>query len=230
MCSSDLPATIPEESFILENFPAPASALNNLPSDPVTLNESGDLRFGDTNTKVAAIQIALQKLGYFDHDITSYFGEVTRDALRLFMRDSRMDHYQTLPEVTEEGTETSVSPGEIADKTTRDLLVSHHVLLDEIGTPLEDADTLLQGTSGKSVRVLQRLLRMLDLYYGEIDGIYDQELMTIVYQFQKDMGIVQSLSDTGAGIVGPQTQRALLTAWRDVRIQKRGGSTVVAAL
>lgn len=224
------PENIPEELFVLADFPAPASALDNLPSDPAALRNVGDPRFGDTDVSVAAIQIALQRLGYFDHAITSFYGDVTRDSLRIFLRDTLMADYPSL--LAETGTEEGASdgPGYIADETTRTLLVAHHMLLDELGEPLPGADILLEGTSGKPVRVLQRILSLLGLYKGEIDGIYDQELIGIVYSFQKERSIVSSLADTGAGMVGPATHRALLTAWRDLRIEKRGGSMVVASL
>ncbi|MEK7136977.1 MAG: peptidoglycan-binding protein, partial [Patescibacteria group bacterium] len=202
----------PEESFDLAKFAAPASALEHLPSNPITLLGIGDPKFGDTSSAVAAMQHALKTLGYFDHAITSEFGEVTRGALALFQRDLRLE-----------------GKGDVADETTRRALVAHRLLAAELAVPLPGEDILLRGTSGKSVRVLQRMLLLLGKYSGEIDGIYDQDLLSTVFEFQKEHTIVKTPGDAGAGMVGPQTRRAFLTAWRQHRITKRGEEVVLAS-
>ena len=203
----------PAESLILTNFPAPESVLAHLPSHPSALLTIDDPHFGETDADIGAIQQALQNLGYFDHVLTAYYGEVTRDALKLFQRDARIE-----------------GNGEVANAETREILVAHRTIAPELPSPLPGDDILLQGTSGKSVRVLQRVLSLLGHYHGEIDGEYSQELMSAVYQFQHAHGIVQSLSELGAGMAGPQTRRALTTAWRNHRISERGGSDIVASL
>jgi peptidoglycan hydrolase-like protein with peptidoglycan-binding domain len=203
----------PAESFALEKFPAPKSALAHIPSNPIALLNIEDPKYGETSASIAAIQYSLKKLGYFDHEITSFFGDVTRDALKLFARDLGI-----------------AGTGEVADTQTRNMLVAHSIIAAELSSPLPEDDILFHGTSGKSVRILQRIFSLLGNYHGEIDGEYTQEILSAVYQFQVAHGIVSSISDTGAGMVGPQTRRALLTAWRDHRIAGRGGSEIVASL
>lgn len=204
----------PAESFDLAKFPAPESALARLPSNPIILLNIPDPKFGDTSSEVAAIQHALKMLGYFDHDITNYYGDVTRDALVVFQRDLSIE-----------------GKGEVADEHTRTALVAHRTIASKISPPpLPEGNVLLQGTSGKAIRILQRILSLLGNYEGEVDGEYSQKIMSSVYQFQTSRGIVQSLQDTGAGMVGPQTRRALLTSWREHRIEKRGGDQIVASL
>jgi peptidoglycan hydrolase-like protein with peptidoglycan-binding domain len=203
---------IPAESFELAKFPAPESVLEHLPSNPIVLLHISDPKFGDTSPEVAAIQHALKTLGYFDHAITSEFGEVTRGALALFQRDLRLE-----------------GKGDVADETTRRALVAHRLLAAELAVPLPGEDILLRGTSGKSVRVLQRMLLLLGKYSGDMDGIYDQNLLSTVFEFQKEHSIVKTPGDAGAGMVGPQTRRALLTAWRQHRITKRGEEVVLAS-
>ncbi len=203
----------PAESFVLTNFPAPESALAHLPTHPIALLNIEDPHFGETDADVAAMQHALQSLGYFDHALTAFYGEVTRDAVKLFQRDLQIP-----------------GNGEVADEKTREMLVAHRTIAPELSSPLDDEEILLRGTSGKSVRVLQRMLSLLGEYHGEIDGEYNQELMSAVYRFQNSHAIVQSPSELGAGMVGPQTRRAILTAWRNHRIGERGGSEVVASL
>ena len=203
----------PAESFNLAKFPAPASALVRIPSNPIALLGIEDPTYGDTDSAVAAIQYALQKLSYLDHEITGTFGDATRDALKLFQRDSGLP-----------------VNGDHADEQTRVALTAHRNIAEELGIPLPGEEILLRGKDGKAVRVLQRVLSLLGKYQGENDGVYDANVMHVVYQFQVDHDIVRSLGDPGAGMVGPQTRRALLTAWREHRVEKRGGSREVAAL
>ncbi|MBT3834699.1 hypothetical protein HOF56_00455 [Candidatus Peribacteria bacterium] len=207
------PEFIPDVNLDFSKFPAPDSALARLPSNPVAMKDIPDPRYEDTSSQVAAIQYSLRNLEYFDHDITSFYGDVTKESLSNFLRDTGRDVL-----------------GEIADSEARDVLIAHSNIAKELESPLPPEEVIVQGSSGKEVRVLQRILKLLGLYEGEIDGIYDQGIMQIVYNFQRDKGIVSSLADTGAGIVGPQTHRALLTAWREHRIDRRGGTELVAAL
>lgn len=208
------PDYIPSENFDLALFNAPEEAFDRMPSNPEVLIDSSDIEKGDRNMEVAAIQHALKKLEYFDHDITSFFGDVTQNAIEEFQRDAQI-----------------VSRGESADEETRNAIVAHNKLMEELDEPLPGEETFLQGTTGKDIRVLQRVLKLLSLYDGEINGMYDQETMSVVYAFQKERDIVKSLADPNAGIVGEKTHRALLTAWRVYRIQKRGGAdALVAAL
>jgi peptidoglycan hydrolase-like protein with peptidoglycan-binding domain/3D (Asp-Asp-Asp) domain-containing protein len=207
-----LPSSVPSESFDLALFDAPETAFKRMPSNPSILVEADDPTHGESSTEVAAVQHALKKLGYFDHDITSYFGDVTLSAIREFQQEANLTHR-----------------GEKADEETRNAIVAHMKLFEELEVPLPEEDSFLQGTTGKDIRVLQRVLKILLLYHGEIDGMYDQELMGIIYTFQKNRGIVNSLAENGAGIVGEKTLRALITAWRAYRIEKRGGAALLVA-
>lgn len=204
---------VPEEKFALSDFPAPEAALRHLPSEAESLLGNSDPAYGDYSIDVTTLQNALKNFQYFDHLITTYYGDVTKGALEQFQRDAGIE-----------------VEGGMADEETRETLAAHVELTEEAGEPLPEEDVLLQGKNGKAVRVLQRVLALIGKYEGEIDGEYDQELMSIVFEFQKEKGIVASPADTGAGIVGPQTRRAILTAWRQHRIDKRGGAGEVVAM
>ena len=207
---------VPDERFVLTKFDAPGTVLKNLPSNPISLLGNQSPRYGDTSNQVAAIQYNLQEMGYFDHPITSYYGEVTKEAVGRYKKEAKIS------------SDTGNS-GDIADETTRTAIAAHVELISEIGEPEIEEETLLQGADGRAVRILQRLLKLLDKYDGEIDGVYDQQIMSTIYSFQKEIGVVNSPADTGAGIVGPSTRRALLTAWRAYRIEKKGGAEAVMA-
>lgn len=207
---------VPDERFILTQFDAPATALKKLPSNPVSLLEEKNPRYGDTDNVVAAIQHNLQEMGYFDHPVTSYYGEVTKTAVGRYKREAKVLSKKNIS-------------GEVADEETRTAIAAHIEIIEEVGEPEMEEEVLLQGADGRAVRILQRLLKLLGKYDGEIDGIYDQQIMSKIYAFQKEIGVVNPPADSGAGIVGPNTRRALLTAWRAYRIDKRGGPDVVAA-
>ncbi len=204
---------VPDEKFNLLAFSAPATVLKNLPSEAQSLViEKESPRYGDTSITVTSVQSALKNFDYFEHPITTYFGDVTKAALQSFQRDAVI-----------------AGEGDIADQATRAALAAHTELKNKISEPDLDEEYLLQGADGRSVRILQRMLKLLGKYDGEIDGIYNQEIMSIVYKFQKEKGVISSPTESGAGVVGPQTRRALLTEWRQYRIDKRGGAEEVVA-
>ncbi|HLC76194.1 MAG TPA: peptidoglycan-binding protein [Candidatus Peribacterales bacterium] len=205
---------VPEERLSLSTFPAPLSVLKTLPGESQALVRSeNNAQYGDTSILVTSIQHALEKLGYFDHPITTYFGDVTKESLTTFLRDAGIE-----------------GSGDSGDQATRETLAAHIELTGTLESPELNDETLLEGNDGHAVRILQRLLKLLGYYNGDIDGEYDQELMSIVYKFQQEKNIVTSPADTGAGIVGPQTRRALITSWREYRITKRGGADDVVAM
>ncbi len=203
---------VPEENFALSAFDAPATVLKKLPSEKESLLTRTNPRYGDTSTNVTSVQHTLKQMEYFDHPITQYYGPVTRTAVGRFQRDAGLP-----------------VNSELADEATREALAAHIDLAGVIEEPELREEILLQGADGKAVRVLQRVLKLLGRYEGEIDGVYDQAMMNTIYAFQKDRELVDSPIDTGAGMVGPQTRRALLTAWRQYRIGKKGGAEAVLA-
>lgn len=204
---------VPDERFNLLAFPAPATVLKKLPSEAQSLViEKTNPRYGETSITITSVQNALKNFGYFEHPITTYFGNVTKAALQNFQRDAGI-----------------TGDSDIADTKTRATLAAHTELKSKVSEPEMDEEYLLQGTDGRAVRILQRILKLLGKYDGEIDGEYDQEIMSTVYKFQKEKGIVASPTENGAGVVGPQTRRALLTEWRQYRIDKRGGAEEVVA-
>ncbi len=190
----------PPESLVLASFPAPREALSSLSAGIASLLEGEDVIREDRHPRVSALQRALLDLGYFDHEITGYFGPVTAEAILAWQRDA--------------GTSRQ------ADRLTGDLrrlIVLHHAALRTLEDPLPP-DPLTTGSAGKSVRTLQRVLKLVGGFDGEINGVYDRGLISAVYLFQRSRGIVGSAGDLGAGVFGPRTRTALLTAWRAERL------------
>lgn len=59
---------------------------------------------------------------------------------------------------------------------------------------------------GEDVSKLQRILKELGYYDGQMTGYYDDKTWQAVFEFQKDQNIVTSKTDFGAGHTGPTTR------------------------
>lgn len=70
---------------------------------------------------------------------------------------------------------------------------------------LTQAESVLSlGSTGSAVKELQAMLVLMGYYAGSVDGIYEQNTMAAVRQFQTDAKL------TADGVVGPATWRRLL--------------------
>jgi peptidoglycan hydrolase-like protein with peptidoglycan-binding domain/3D (Asp-Asp-Asp) domain-containing protein len=72
-------------------------------------------------------------------------------------------------------------------------------------------NNLWLGQENEDVIKLQEALAKLALYDGEMSGKYDEFLATAVFNFQKKYFILESESDSGAGVFGPKTRVELGT-------------------
>ncbi|USN58938.1 MAG: hypothetical protein H6767_02375 [Candidatus Peribacteria bacterium] len=70
-----------------------------------------------------------------------------------------------------------------------------------------------KGSSAQDIRALQSLFIEAGLYHGEVDGVYNYETMSVVFEFQKRQEIVNSEYDVGAGYWGKKTREAFLEAY-----------------
>jgi len=69
--------------------------------------------------------------------------------------------------------------------------------------------TLSKGNSGDAVVKLQKELKRLNFYKGEITGIYDDVTEHTVFKFQQSQLLVLDKNSLGAGIFGPKTREKL---------------------
>ncbi|MDP2090026.1 MAG: hypothetical protein Q8K30_00385 [Candidatus Gracilibacteria bacterium] len=67
-----------------------------------------------------------------------------------------------------------------------------------------------KGSDVGMVKKLQKLLSEVGLYNGEIDGIYNNNVIDVVYNFQLENDIVQKQTDYGAGYWGKNTRDLFL--------------------
>jgi peptidoglycan hydrolase-like protein with peptidoglycan-binding domain/3D (Asp-Asp-Asp) domain-containing protein len=203
--------TQPQESFDLAHFPAPPEALVTLGYSIVSLLDDEDVVREERSQRVSALHKALLDLGYFSHAITGYFGPVTADAVTAFQKDAGF----------------AATP-DFVNQETRTAIVLHHAARRVYGSPFGE-DSLMSGDSGEEVRALQRMLKLLGYFQGGITGLFDQRIRSSVLLFQRAHGIVASEGNSGAGVFGPRTRQALLTAWRAGRMDT-AADTLLAML
>jgi peptidoglycan hydrolase-like protein with peptidoglycan-binding domain len=140
---------------------------------------------GERGAEVTALQQRLKKLGYFQANVTGYFGPLTRDAVIRFQQAMGL-----LPDgVVGNSTEASLD----RQQKSRSQSVSER----------ETSQRILQlGDRGEQVSLIQESLAVAGFAAGT-NGIFDSETQEAVRQFQQARGL------TVDGLVGPQTLAAL---------------------
>lgn len=105
------------------------------PTEPEVVDD-GVYRYGDFSTEVTAIQQRLKDLGYFDGEVTTFYGEVTEEAVSTFQ------YVASLP-VT----------GEV-DQTTYDLLFSETAENFKINIEATE-ETYMEGNEAEQAEVIE---------------------------------------------------------------------------
>lgn len=147
------------------------------------------LEFGVSGPEVTELQQRLQKLGYFDANITGYFGPLTKEAVIQFQKEKGLTANGVV------GPETEVA---LRDR-------NKPAPTPAAKQPAGD-NLLTQGDRGQPVQALQQNLRALGFYTGPLNGVFDNKTEAAVMAFQRAKEI------TVDGIVGPQTQAKLAFA------------------
>jgi len=70
--------------------------------------------------------------------------------------------------------------------------------------------SIWKWSSMKKIKSLQLFLKDLELYSGKIDWIYNEEIVWIIYNFQKENSIIKTEYDYWAGYFWPKTRKAFL--------------------
>jgi peptidoglycan hydrolase-like protein with peptidoglycan-binding domain len=164
---------------------------------------SNSLRRNDSGEEVAELQRQLSELGYYDDDITGFFGPVTRSAVVRFQRDNELEADGIVGAETRTAIRQELGEAEpVADNTGSDTDASTNT----------DANTarvrevLRRGDRGAQVSELQRRLTELGYYDGRVSGVFGSQTETAVMDFQEDNDIEPD------GVVGPETASALREA------------------
>lgn len=174
---------------------------------------NSDVYFKSKGEAVRTLQKHLKNLGFFDHEITGYYGETTRDAVIEFQiaygviqspDDFGAGHFGINSRFTID--RILDKDPEMEDKKLY-ILASQYPDLKE--TEFEFSESLFTGKSGDSVRMLQEELSILGYLRLEPTGFFGDNTHHAVFKFQQAMGLVAKNTDSAAGYVGPSTRKLL---------------------
>jgi peptidoglycan hydrolase-like protein with peptidoglycan-binding domain len=151
------------------------------------------IQLGDRNPQVTFIQNRLQQLGYLDRSADGIFDQATQDAVMRFQRDRRLNPDGVV------GAQTESALFEEFDRRTdipsRDFRVSNR-----------SNRVLKQGDRGAEVTAVQRRLRELGYFNGQLTGYFGRATQEAVSRFQ------QAYLIPADGSVGSETRSALFGA------------------
>ncbi len=189
----------PAESLVLEKFPAPEQRLM-----PYFVTDNGVLGVhasaGQEGFSVTMLQEHLQTLGYFNHEPTGLFGEVTQSALAAFIADMGL---------SEPSTElTKITAAYLTAALEQQSTVSPVAFIGKESSPID-------------IMKAQRTLRYLGYYRGRTNGAYSSTLFNAILSYQRDHSLVGTAASPGAGRIGPLTKGALDNEIRRKRIARR---------
>ena len=138
---------------------------------------------GDRGSEVIALQQRLKQLGYFQGNVTGYFGSLTKQAVISF---------QQAKGLTADGLVGTNTQASLGDK------------LSSKSQPVQEPaqDILQLGDRGSQVSTLQESLAAAGFRSG-VNGIFDEATQNAVKRFQQARGL------TVDGVVGSQTRAAL---------------------
>lgn len=137
------------------------------PAPPIEPPLATGLQPGSRGTEVAQLQSQLSTLGFYNAEITGYYGPLTEAAVREFQRS------RGLPVTGVVGSAT--------------LVALRGTTPDRVNPP---TDTALQpGSSSAAVAQLQSRLAALGFYSGPVTGYYDTLTTAAVRDFQRSRGL-----------------------------------------
>ena len=189
---------------------------------PITLDSLGitgpssvsgeTLYVGDENEDVSKLQQVLKNKGYFDVDVTGYYGYITETAVMEFQSDNGL----TVDGVA--GPRTFAALGMSVSASTN---IAPIVKIRSIDSIREKEDWVLRGDEGPDVVVIQQRLEELGYYkYDKITNYFGTITETAVKEFQERNGLVVS------GIVGQPTRDAMFASSAiPAKIESTGNSS-----
>lgn len=157
---------------------------------PETDGEYVTLSPGDTGERVKKLQRRLKELGYFDGDIGGNYLTKTTAAVKLF-------------EKAYGKTQTGIASVALQKVLFSDGAKPYKNTSENESETEEDYVKLAPGATGERVKKLQRRLKELGYFDGEIGGNYQTKTTAAVKRFQKALGLSQT------GIASISLQRRL---------------------
>lgn len=179
---------------------------------PVLQNGTTTLRHGMQGDAVEKLQEDLDELDYYTGSVTGKYGNLTKEAVRLFQRDYDLTSDgiagpKTLAKIRSvlsgvEESETDEEDKEESVNTGTTVTVKPSVSLDEV-SKLNTEVTLRRGSRSGYVTRLQKALTALGYFTDKCDGSYGNNTEEAVKLYQKAKGL------TDDGVAGRATLRAI---------------------
>jgi peptidoglycan hydrolase-like protein with peptidoglycan-binding domain len=189
----------PNEAFALETLPAPEARLK-----PFMVAEAGLLnmhpKFGSRGLSVTLLQEQLKMLGYFEHEITGLYGDVTQQSLEAFIKDMGID--EPSDSLTQETAAYLTAAVQLKDSTSPVTFIG-------------------KESSPSDIMKAQRMLRYLGFYKGRTNGEYSETLFKAILAYQQAQKLVGDAASPGAGRIGPMTKGVIDKQFRHRRIAER---------
>ena len=179
---------------------------------PVLQTGTATLRHGMQGDAVEKLQEDLDELDYYTGSVTGKYGNLTKEAVRLFQRDYDLTSDgiagpKTLAKIRSvlsgvEESETDEEDKEESANAGTTVTVKPSVSLDEV-SKLNTEVTLRRGSRSGYVTRLQKALTALGYFTDKCDGSYGNNTEEAVKLYQKAKGL------TDDGVAGRATLRAI---------------------
>ncbi|SDI03191.1 Cell wall-associated hydrolase, NlpC family [Alteribacillus persepolensis] len=161
---------------------------------------------GTTSDDVKKLQHLLKDKGFFTYDkATGYYGEHTKAAVEQFQKK----HHLTMDGIAGPQTFSVLLTGQSSVHTETAAPADTQPSEAKTSSVSLGSSTILRkGDESEEVKELQRQLRQLDYYNGEVTGFYGRQLQESVRRFQREEQLAAD------GIAGPETLAALQSVQR----------------
>lgn len=170
------------------------------------------------SANVLKLQKLLNLAGYSVKETGKYDAQTTK-AVFKFQKDNKIVKNENELGAGYFGPKTSSALSAKLDKLVKDgkatLPVAH--ANEEVEALVESKavltpymhENLSLGSTGPTVKRLQKELKSLNLLRKEPTGTYDETTEHAVFKLQQVSGLVSAMEDDGAGVFGPQTREKL---------------------
>ncbi len=145
----------------------------------VDKDQNNALSYGKTNNDIKALQRRLKQLGYFDHNVTGYFGDATRDAVKDFQRNNKLSVNGVVNDATLEKLDSDsaiAANGKPLDS-------------DEVDEDVVGGEEIAYGKSNDSIKAVQRRLKELGYFKNSVTGYFGDATREAVMAFQSRNGL-----------------------------------------
>lgn len=154
-----------------------------LGASPAMAQSVPAVKMNDSGQTVTDLQQRLTDLGYYNGEITGFYGSMTQEAVMRFQQDMGL-----------------AADGVVGSATVTALYSPSGSSAQAPSTP---RSLVRRGDSGSQISELQKRLTELGYYNASISGTFDQITEDAVTRFQRDNGLPAD------GIVGAATETAL---------------------